>query len=207
VTVAGAHCTALTVVTGITVTDAVREFPLRVAVIVAVWLAPTVPAVAVKVAVVAPLATVSEAGTDRAALLSESVTAAPPDAAACDKVTVQVEVPPDVTVAGAHWTPLTFVTAPITLIVPPVPAIFALLPSGRAPTILLIAIPSAVAVLVEESVAETTAITPLGIVVVLGPIARQVSEPVPDTQLSALPAAPLSAAPGVALRDTTSVGE
>ncbi len=62
------------------------------------------------VAVVAPLATVTEAGSDRAALLSESVTAVPPDAAACDKVTVQVEVPPDVTVAGAHCTPLTFVT-------------------------------------------------------------------------------------------------
>ena len=36
-------------------------------------------------------------------------TAAPPDAAAWDKVTVQVEVPPEVTVAGAHCTLLTFV--------------------------------------------------------------------------------------------------
>ncbi len=62
------------------------------------------------VAVVAPLATVAEAGTVRAALLlSESATSAPPDAAACDKVTVQVEVPPDATVAGAHCTPLTVV--------------------------------------------------------------------------------------------------
>ncbi len=60
-------------------------------------------------AVVAPLATVTEAGTVSAAeLLLASVTAVL-GAAVCDKVTVQVEVPPDVTVAGAHCTPLTVV--------------------------------------------------------------------------------------------------
>ena len=52
-----------------------------------------VPAVAVKVAVVAPAATVTEAGTVNNALLLDSGTATPPDGAAPDKVTVQVELP------------------------------------------------------------------------------------------------------------------
>ena len=46
--------------------------------------------VALNVAVVAPTATVTEAGTVRAALVSLSVTDAPPVGAACVKVTVHV---------------------------------------------------------------------------------------------------------------------
>ncbi len=104
---AGEHCKFVTLISGVTVTEAVTEPPAAVAVIVTVWLALTVPAFAANVAFVAPLATVTEAGTGRAAaLLSESVTAVPPDAAACDRVTVQVEIPPGVIVAGAHCIPL-----------------------------------------------------------------------------------------------------
>lgn len=51
-----------------------------------------VPAVAVKLPVVAPAATVTEAGTVNRALLLESGTLTPPAGAAPDKVTVQVEV-------------------------------------------------------------------------------------------------------------------
>jgi hypothetical protein len=69
----------------------------------------TVPAVAVKLAVVAPEATVTEAGTGSAALLDESPTEVPPAAAACDNVTVQVEVAPDTTDFGEHCSPLTVV--------------------------------------------------------------------------------------------------
>jgi hypothetical protein len=90
------------VVAGVTLTEAVAE-PLFIdAVTVAVWLAVTVPAVAVKLAEVAPAATVAEAGTAKAALLLESVTLAPPEAAAWDRVTVQLEVPPEVTEVGEH---------------------------------------------------------------------------------------------------------
>ena len=51
-----------------------------------------VPAVAVNVLVVAPAATVTEAGTERSPLLLDSEIVAPPAGAAADKVTVQVDV-------------------------------------------------------------------------------------------------------------------
>jgi hypothetical protein len=61
----------------------------------------TVPAVAVKLAVVAPAVTVTEAGTLKAAaLFEESPTEAPPVGAAIDKVTVHRGVPPDATELG-----------------------------------------------------------------------------------------------------------
>jgi hypothetical protein len=66
--------------------------------------------VAVKFAVVAPAATVTDAGTVMAALFEESVTADPPVGAACDKVTVQVEVAPDRTAEGEHCKPEMVVT-------------------------------------------------------------------------------------------------
>jgi hypothetical protein len=69
----------------------------------------TVPAVAVKFAVVAPAGTVTDAGTGSAALFEESPTDVPPAAAACDNVTVHVEVPPDTTELGKHCSPLTVV--------------------------------------------------------------------------------------------------
>jgi len=62
----------------------------------------TVPAVAVKLAVVAPAATVTDPGTGKAALLEESATADPPAGAAWDKLTVQVEVFPDAIADGEH---------------------------------------------------------------------------------------------------------
>jgi hypothetical protein len=67
----------------------------------------TVPAVAVKFAVVAPAATVTDAGTGSAALFEESATEAPPVKAARDRVTVQVEVPPNVTELGEQDRPET----------------------------------------------------------------------------------------------------
>jgi hypothetical protein len=67
----------------------------------------TVPAVAVNVPVVAPAATIIDAGTVNAVLLSESVTVTPPEDAACASVTVQVEVPLEGTVAGEHCNPVT----------------------------------------------------------------------------------------------------
>ena len=65
-------------------------------------MAVTVPAVAVKFAVVAPTATVTEAGVVRAVLLRESATTEPPVGAARDRVTVQVELDLETTLVGVH---------------------------------------------------------------------------------------------------------
>ena len=54
----------------------------------------------VKVAEVAPEATVTEEGTDRAALFSDSETTAPPLGAAVDRPTVQVVFDPAFTLDG-----------------------------------------------------------------------------------------------------------
>jgi hypothetical protein len=79
---------------------AVLETPLRVAVTDALCVPEMVPAVAVKEAVVAPAATVTEPGVVNAELLSEIVTAAPPLGAAEVRVTVQVLAAPEVRVVG-----------------------------------------------------------------------------------------------------------
>ena len=67
----------------------------------------TVPAVALKFAVVAPAITVTDAGTVRAALFEESPTDAPPANAARDRVTVQVVVPLEATELGEQDNPET----------------------------------------------------------------------------------------------------
>jgi hypothetical protein len=69
------------------------EAPPAVAVSVADWVEVTAAIVAVKGAVVAPAATVTEAGTVTAALLLASVTACPPVGAAALSVTVHASVP------------------------------------------------------------------------------------------------------------------
>ncbi len=58
------------------------------------------------VAVVAPAATLTEAGTVSAPLLLESATAAPPEGAAAERVTVQDDDAPDAMLEGEHWTEL-----------------------------------------------------------------------------------------------------
>ena len=75
----------------------------------------TVPVVAVNVAVVAPALTRTEAGTATAVLLSASATEEPPVGAACDNVTVQVELAPETTVAGAHCTDETAICGGVTV--------------------------------------------------------------------------------------------
>jgi hypothetical protein len=70
------------------------------AVIVAVLLAVTTPAVATNVTEVEPAGTVTEAGCDSVELSSERFTRLPPLGAARFRVTVQVEAPLDGSVAG-----------------------------------------------------------------------------------------------------------
>ena len=67
----------------------------------------TVPPVTVKVPVLAPAATVTEAGLVSAVLLSDSVTVEPPLGAAADNVTVHVALPPDPTLVGLHCNEVT----------------------------------------------------------------------------------------------------
>ena len=86
----------------INVMELVLDTLPRVAVMTAVWLDDTALAVAVKLAVVAPAGTVTEAGTARAELLSERLTVVPPLGAACDKVTVQLIFPGGVNEVGVH---------------------------------------------------------------------------------------------------------
>jgi len=61
-----------------------------------------VPAVALNVAVVAPAATVIDAGTVRFELVSVRATVAPPTGAAPLNVTVQVEFAPEAKLVGEH---------------------------------------------------------------------------------------------------------
>jgi hypothetical protein len=82
---------------------AAAVLPFNVAVMVAAWSLVRVPAVTVKVAVVLPAPTVTEAGVARALALSDSVTVAPP---VFDTVTVQVAPAPDSRLAGLQLNPL-----------------------------------------------------------------------------------------------------
>lgn len=74
---------------GCNVRLAVADTPASVAVITAVELEAIVPAAAAKLAEVAPAATVTEPGTVTDALLEDRATAAPPEAAAPLRATVQ----------------------------------------------------------------------------------------------------------------------
>jgi hypothetical protein len=91
---------------GFTVSAAVFETPPLVAVMVTAVTAVTVEVVTLNVAVVAPAATVTLAGTVADALLDASVTTRPPAGAADDNVTVPVLAVPPVTDVGFKATVL-----------------------------------------------------------------------------------------------------
>ena len=165
----------------------------------------TVPAVAVKLAVVAPAATVTDAGTVSAALLSETVTLEPPAGAAAERLTVQFDLAPEARAAGVHCREETE-TVELTLMTPPLAETLTAAPAGDAPTTLVMEIASDELLLLLERVAVTTATTPEAIPDAFRPLARQVRDPAPETQLSVLPAL-VRAAPAVAFRELMSLGE
>jgi hypothetical protein len=70
-----------------------------------------VPAVAAKLAELAPVATLTEAGTVNAAALLASVTTIPPAPAGCEIVTMQVDVAPELRLVGLHDRKVTVVAA------------------------------------------------------------------------------------------------
>lgn len=80
--------------------------PPAAAVSVAVWFEVTADAVAVKIALVAPAATVTDPGTVTELLLLESATAWPPAGAAAVRVTEQASVPAPVIEEFVHKTVL-----------------------------------------------------------------------------------------------------
>jgi hypothetical protein len=101
VTLVGERVTVVSAA-GVTVSTAVLVTPERTAEIVTEVDDATPSVVTVKVAVVAPAATVTFPGTVAAAVLElESVTTTPPVGAAAVKVTVPVEELPPTTLAGA----------------------------------------------------------------------------------------------------------
>ena len=87
------------------------EALFKVAVRVAFWFEFTAPAVALKVVLFCPAATVAVLGTLTLALLLERATIAPPEGAAAVKLTVQVALPGALTVAGKQLTLLSWVAA------------------------------------------------------------------------------------------------
>jgi hypothetical protein len=89
--------------------------------------------VAVKVAVVAPAATVTEEGVVTLELLSDSATAAPPEGAAAFNVTVQEAEPAVVNEEGEQLSAVgTTVAGRLTAITPPVAVVVRALPAAEA---------------------------------------------------------------------------
>jgi len=90
----------------------------------------------------------------------------------------------------------------VTLIVPPDPVILASVPFASVPNTFVKESASEVALLVDESVAVTTATTPLAIAVAFAPKATQTRVPTLELQLRFFPAAE-SADPALAVSDVT----
>ncbi|MGC4053270.1 MAG: hypothetical protein QM757_28535 [Paludibaculum sp.] len=163
----GEQVRELTVIvdSGPSVRVAVWEAPFSVAVRTADWLLETVPAFAVKVAVEAPAATVTEVGAVSSVELLASVTAWPPVGAAADRVTVQVEELPEVRLVGLQVRLLTTVAAAmVTEAVLDVPFVVAV-------TVTAVVAVTAKAATVVLDVAEKVAVEdPAGTVTLLGTV-------------------------------------
>jgi hypothetical protein len=159
--------------------------------------------VAWNVVLVAPAGTVIEVVADRQILLSKIATSDPPVGAAIDSVTVQVVEVPELRLAGVHCSPETAGNTPID---PPVPVMFASVPSGSVPITLLIGKESTLALLLGERIAVIVASTPLPTAVAFAPDATHINVPTPELQLNVFPAAD-STGPATALTVATSAAE
>ena len=127
--VLGAHVTEDSVTAAARLIVAVCDTLPSVAVTTADWSLVIVPAVTVKVPVVAAAATVTEAGVVSSALLSDSVTVVPPVGADLLRVTVQVLEAPEASEVGAHAT-----EESVTAAARPIVAVFDTLPSVAVTT-------------------------------------------------------------------------
>lgn len=139
------------------------------------WLVAIVPAVAVKLAELAPAATFTEAGTDSAPVLLERFTVVPPAGAAGFTETVHVDELPLVNDVGPQASPVTVGSWPVVeeiVIVPPVPLTEIGSPAAVVATRWLS--PTAVLCAVVVIVMVTAATIPLAIGVPFIPDSRQV---------------------------------
>lgn len=184
----GVHRRVLMMGSGFTVTDVVLEDPLAVAVTVTAVLAVTEAAVAEKEAEVEPAATVTEAGTVSAELLSEIATVRPPVGAALERVTVHEDAPPEVTEAGAQLSRLGVAVGKgdDTAIVPILTLRGIKLPDADAakPVICSAGADEAVEDTANVAVATTESLS----VFVFMPESRHVAEPLALLQVKVLPA-------------------
>jgi len=151
---------ALSSVGAVTVSAAVLVVEPRTALIVAETLAVTPVVEVVKVAVVLPEATVTDAGTvtPLAVLLLERLTAVPPVGAGLESVTVPVELVPPITEVGLRVTPLR--TGAVTAIV----VVFVVLPSVALIVAEILAVTGVVAVVNVPDVFPTATVTDDGTV-------------------------------------------
>lgn len=156
--------------------------------------------VALKVAVVAAAATVTDAGTVSVVLVFVKATVAPPAGAACVKVTVQVLVPFGPKLAGAHVNDDTSAAGACTVIVPPVPVIAVPVPPGNVATDPVTEIGTVEPPGADPSPTVTVATAPLAIVAAFMPMAMHITVPVPALQVRVFPAA-VSADPAVTVMD------
>jgi len=174
-----------------------------VAVTVALWLLPTVAVVALKVAEVAAAATVTEAGTVRVVLVLVRVTMPPPVGAAWVRVTVQVELPELLRVAGRQAKEATPGKTAPPVTVPPVEKTKMAFPPGEASALLLT--PMGVVVKPAAMVRFTTARAPFEMIPAFIAEASQVYTPETPLQLNVLPAA-VRAAPALTEMEATLAG-
>ncbi len=149
-----------------------------------------------------PAATVTDPGTLRLVLVLVRVTVAPPAGAAPDRVTVQVELPELLKVAGRQDREVTVGHAP-PVTVPPVAERGMAVPAAEAATVLLT--PIAVVATPTAMVRFTTATVPLEMVPALIPEATQLYVPELAAQVNVLLAA-VRAAPALWEIETTLAG-
>lgn len=144
--------------------------PFRVAVTVALWFALRTPAVAMKLAELAPVDTVTVAGVVRRALLFDSATAVTEEAS-WFKLTVQVTEAPDVTVPGLQLRAVNPSGRDV-VIVPPVASAGILPPAADVLTglVTLMVVPE----LAADIVTVRTATTPFWMTFAFSPL-----EPIP----------------------------
>jgi hypothetical protein len=156
------------------------------ALIVPLWFVVKAPIVAVKVALLEPALTATEAGTLMIVELADSPTLAPPEPAAALRFTVHALVLEGPSVVGEQVSPVTValdpaeIEPPAAVVVIPSPARVA--PSALAAPIVRLLTPAA-------KVTATVAATPFAIVVLLMLHATQVLLPEPAEQVIVLPAA------------------
>jgi hypothetical protein len=150
------------------------------------------PAPAVNVALEAPAATVTEAGTVRKVLFENRETVKELEAVAV-RFTVQVALAPAARVLGLHDTEFNAADNALTVTVPLLVVVATASPRTVALTALMTSTASEVLPSVGESVNATAATTPFPIVLVLTPISRQVVETVSLVQEICLPAAAAAA--------------